>query len=46
LRIFQDVQASLEAQHRGQRRELLQYEGRRRKACEKTGLDPWLDVID
>jgi preprotein translocase subunit SecA len=46
LRVFQDVQASLESRNRGQRRELMQHERRRREAFKKTGLDPWLDVID
>ena len=46
LPIFRRVQATLEARHRRERRELLHHERRRREACNKTGLDPWLDVID
>jgi preprotein translocase subunit SecA len=46
LPVFRRIRASLEAQHERQRRELMQHERRRREACEKTGLDPWLDVID
>jgi len=46
LPIFRRVQATLETRHRRERRELLQHERRRREGCDKTGLDPWLDVID
>ena len=46
LPVFRRMQVSLERQHVRQRRELMQHERRRREACEKTGLDPWLDVID
>ncbi len=46
LPVFHKMQASLETRHRRDRRDLLHHERRRREACDKTGLDPWLDVVE
>lgn len=45
-RLFRRVQLALESQHLRQRRELLQNERRHHEACARTGLDPYLDIIE
>src|SRR4029077_3253487 len=45
-RLFSRLQSSVESQHRRQRRELLRNERRHHEACERTGLDPYLDVVE